>query len=55
MMHQRDGAWRIINVISQGVSDILSRAEYQSVIRKHGFDGLLNRIETQTAKMVREG
>ena len=55
-MHQRDGAWRIINVISQGVSDIsLKRAEYQSVIRKHGFDGLLNRIETQTAKMVREG
>lgn len=56
IMHQRDGAWRIINVISQGVSDIsLKRAEYQSVIRKHGFDGLLNRIETRTAKMVREG
>ena len=38
--------WRIISVIAEGVNDLsLKRAEYASIIKKYGFDGLIAKIE----------
>jgi phospholipid transport system substrate-binding protein len=54
VMHERDGVWRIINVVSQGVSDIsLKRSEYRSVMGKEGFDSLLDKIRQQTKKLAK--
>ena len=38
--------WRIISVIAEGVNDLsLKRAEYASIIKKYGFDGLIAKLE----------
>jgi len=45
MMKKKDDGWRIINIIADGVSDLaLKRSEYDSVLRKEGFDGLIAKI-----------
>ena len=47
------GTWRIVNVIADGVSDLaLKRAEYRALLDAHGFDGLLEDLEAQTAAMA---
>ena len=52
LVHQRDGAWRIINVVAQGVSDLaLKRAEYGAVIQREGFDALLHKLRAQTQRL----
>jgi phospholipid transport system substrate-binding protein len=56
LLHQRDGKWRIINVIAKGVSDLaLKRAEYESILDEHGFDGLLAKLNEQVARYESEG
>lgn len=48
VLHQRDDAWRIINVIVEGVSDLsLKRADYAAVLKNEGFEQLMTRIEAQ--------
>ncbi|SHE21696.1 ABC transporter substrate-binding protein [methanotrophic endosymbiont of Bathymodiolus puteoserpentis (Logatchev)] len=43
--------WRIINIITNGVSDLaLKRSEYVSVIRKSGFDALITEISAKIKK-----
>jgi len=38
-------SWQIINIIADGVSDLaLKRQEYESVISKEGFDGLMKKL-----------
>jgi phospholipid transport system substrate-binding protein len=45
LMHQRDGKWLIISVIANGVNDLsLKRAEYASVIKEKGFQGLIDDV-----------
>ncbi len=40
--------WRIINIISNGVSDLaLKRSEYKAVLDKSGFDGLLAELSAK--------
>lgn len=52
LLHQRDGAWRIVNVVAQGVSDLaLKRAEYTAVIKAEGIDSLLKRLAQKVAEM----
>ncbi len=47
-----DGTPGIINVVVDGVSDLaLKRAEYQSVLEKRGFPGLMNEIRKQIDEM----
>jgi len=44
--------WTIVNVIADGVSDLaLRRAEYSRVLKKKGFDGLLDHIDGQIANL----
>ena len=48
LLHEKDGHWRIVNVIADGVSDLsLKRAEYASILKEHGFAGLLGKLEGQ--------
>jgi len=52
LLHERDGAWRIVNVIAQGVSDLaLKRAEYTAVIKAEGIDSLIERLAQKVAEM----
>jgi phospholipid transport system substrate-binding protein len=45
-LHNADGQWRIVNIITNGVSDLaMKRAEYTSVIKKDGFDALIGKLE----------
>ena len=55
LMHEKDGKWYIISVIADGVNDLsLKRAEYASVIKDKGFDGLTNDISTKIHDMENE-
>jgi phospholipid transport system substrate-binding protein len=52
LVHQREGAWRIINVVAEGVSDLaLKRAEYGAVIKREGFEVLLAKLRAQTQRL----
>ena len=45
LMHEKDGEWYIISVIANGVNDLsLKRAEYASVIKEKGYNGLVEDI-----------
>ena len=52
MLEQKDGAWRIINIIADGVSDLaLKRAEYQRILGSGSIDDLIKQLEAQTARL----
>ena len=54
LLQKNADGWRIISVIADGVNDLsLKRAEYATIIREKGFDGLISDIrkkiqETET-------
>lgn len=55
LMHEKDGKWYIISVIADGVNDLsLKRAEYGSVIKDKGFEGLTKEIRTKIRNMENE-
>lgn len=48
VLHEVRGRWRIVNVVAEGVSDLsLKRADYGSVIKRDGFDTLMQKLEAQ--------
>lgn len=50
VLREDDTAWRIINVIVDGVSDVsLKKAEYSAVIRDEGVTGLLAKLDRRIA------
>ena len=52
MLEQKDGAWRIINIIADGVSDLaLKRAEYQRILGSGSLDDLIKELEAQTKRL----
>ena len=52
LMHQKDGQWKIISVIANGVNDLsLKRAEYATVIKDNGFDGLVTEVGRKISEM----
>ena len=52
LLHQRDGSWKIINIIADGVSDLaLKRAEYQRILADGSLDDLIAHIDSQTARL----
>ena len=56
LLHQRDEAWRIINVIAEGVSDLsLKRADYAAVLKNEGFEQLMTRIEAPVDALSGDG
>jgi phospholipid transport system substrate-binding protein len=45
------GAWRVVNVLAEGMSDLALRtAQYDSVMKAQGFDGLLDGLRRQIAQ-----
>lgn len=54
VLHQRDGAWRVVNVVANGVSDLsVRRAEYGAIISREGYAVLLSRLDDQIALLSR--
>ncbi len=52
VLHRVDDEWQIINILADGVSDLsVKRAEYSSILRSDGFDGLIARLEKQLAEL----
>jgi len=52
LLQQEDGAWRIINIIADGVSDLaLKRAEYQRVLASGTIDDLIKHVDEQTLRL----
>jgi phospholipid transport system substrate-binding protein len=52
MLQQKDGSWRIINIIADGVSDLaLKRAEYQRILASGSIDDLIKELEAQTKRL----
>ncbi len=52
ILHGKDGNWRIVNVIADGVSDLsLRSSQYNQLYEKQHFDGLLNWLQDQSKKM----
>jgi len=48
-----DGAWRIVNVVADGVSDLsLKRTEYATVLRNASIADLMARLESQTQGLL---
>ena len=54
MLTGGDQKWQIVNVIAKGVSDLsLKRADYTAVIKKEGFDSLINRLNDKISAFDR--
>jgi len=48
LLASREGAWRIVNVVVEGVSELsLRSAQYGDLIDRDGFDALLDRMNGQ--------
>ncbi len=56
LLRDFDGRWRIIDVFLYGtISEIATkRSEYNSILKRDGFDGLLARISEKTAELAGE-
>ena len=54
LLRGSDNKWLIVNVIAQGISDLsLKRADYTAVIKKEGFESLVNRLNDKITAMLR--
>jgi phospholipid transport system substrate-binding protein len=54
LQQDENGAWRIINIVADGVSDLaLKRAEYQRVFAAGGIEALIAELERQTQRLER--
>lgn len=52
VLHYREGNWRIVNIVADGVSDLaLRRSEYSRIMREQQFEGLLEHIDQQIAAL----
>jgi phospholipid transport system substrate-binding protein len=51
----KNGEWKIINIMADGVSDLaLKRAHYTDVIKVKGVDALIAEIKAKTASYSTE-
>ncbi len=56
LLRREGGRWRILNITVDGVSDLaVRRAEYESLFRQEGFDGLLARLQEQIRRQEQGG
>jgi phospholipid transport system substrate-binding protein len=46
MLNERDGQWRIVNIVADGVSDLaLKRSEYSRILATDGFQALIEDLQ----------
>lgn len=56
VLEKKGGAWRIVNIIVDGVSDLaLKRSEYEGIIAAEGFDGLMKKLDQKIADLRAAG
>ncbi len=56
LMIQTGGQWLIINIKADGVSDLaVKRAEYTNVLKREGFEALLDKLKHKTLKYSKAG
>ncbi len=49
MLKKKGDKWKIINIIANGVSDLaLRRSEYTSVLKRQGFEALIDKIDSKS-------
>jgi len=55
LLKKKGDSWRIINIITNGVSDLaLKRSEYGAVLKNSGFDVLLAEISVKIEKFSKD-
>lgn len=53
LLVERDGRWRIANVVADGVSDLaLKRAEYSSIWEAEGYEGLVAKLSAKIDEIM---
>ncbi|MGH8751514.1 MAG: ABC transporter substrate-binding protein, partial [Burkholderiales bacterium] len=56
VLRRKDGNWRIINIIVDGVSDLaIKRSEYGNILRDQGGDVLITKMQGQIAQYSKSG
>ena len=51
LLQKRDGQWRVVNVITEGISDLAVRAQqYAQALKERGFKGLISWLQEQVQK-----
>jgi phospholipid transport system substrate-binding protein len=51
LMHQVDGKWRIVDIVTEGTSLVGNyRSQFRRVIKKHGFPELLKRMKNKAGQ-----
>lgn len=51
VLHQKNGQWRIINILFDGVSDLaIKRSEYRSIMQREGFQPLIDMLNIKIAE-----
>ena len=44
-MHQKDGSWKVYDIVVEGVSLVMTyRSEFDAVVKQEGIDGLIKRL-----------
>jgi phospholipid transport system substrate-binding protein len=44
-MHQKDGTWKVYDIVVEGVSLVITyRSEFDAVVKQEGIDGLIKRL-----------
>ena len=52
LLHKTDSAWKVINVVVDGVSDLsLKRSEYTEIIESQGFGALISKLQARIAEL----
>lgn len=52
VLKNREGGWKVVNVLAEGVSDLALRAtQYDGLMKSAGFPALMTRLDEQTAKL----
>ena len=47
-MHQKDGTWKVYDIVVEGVSLVMTyRSEFDAVVKQEGIDGLIKRLATK--------
>jgi phospholipid transport system substrate-binding protein len=50
LLRRRDGGWRIVNIVVDGVSDLaIRRSEFAGILRTEGFDALIKKLKDKIA------
>jgi phospholipid transport system substrate-binding protein len=50
-LHQKEGTWKVYDVIAEGISIVATfRAAVNAEVKKYGIDGLIARLNAKNAR-----